>query len=83
MFMNTGFGSYISKNILEPLQININPFTPTPGMMEMMAIPYKLENNKAKPDNFVRFDVYPAGDAYMNPTLFARILIPQINNGKI
>jgi len=80
--LNTSFDFYINNHILEPLQINMNPFTPTPGMMEMMAIPYKLENNKAQPENFVRFDVYPAGDAYMNPTLFARILIPQINNGK-
>jgi serine-type D-Ala-D-Ala carboxypeptidase/endopeptidase len=80
--MNISFVSYIDKYILAPLQIIINPFTPSSGMMEMMAIPYKLENNKAKPENFVRFDVYPAGDAYMNPALFARILIPQINEGK-
>jgi serine-type D-Ala-D-Ala carboxypeptidase/endopeptidase len=80
--LNTSFGSYINRNLLSPLEININPFTPTPRMMEMMAMPYKLENNKAQPENFVRFDVYPAGDVYMNPTLFAKILIPQINNGK-
>jgi CubicO group peptidase (beta-lactamase class C family) len=80
--LNTSFDSYINNHVLESLDININSFTPTPVMTEMMAFPYKLENNKAKPDNFVHFDVYPAGDAYMNPTLFARILIPQINNGK-
>lgn len=76
------FGAYISNNLLAELEININPFTPSPEVMEMMAFPYKLENNKSKPENYVRFDVFPAGDAYMNPTLFARILIPQINNGK-
>jgi len=80
--LNTSFDKYINKYLLEPLHINIDPFTPTPSMAEMMAIPYKLENNKPQPENFVRFDVYPAGDAYMNPSLFARILIPQINNGK-
>ena len=80
--LNTNFSSHIRNQILEPLQININPLIPTPVMTEMLAIPYKLENNKAKPDNYVRFDVFPAGDAYMNPTLFARILIPQINKGK-
>lgn len=76
------FGTYISNTLLAELKININPFTPSPEMMEMMAFPYKLENNKSKPESFVRFDVFPAGDAYMNPTLFARILIPQINHGK-
>ena len=41
-----------------------------------------MEDNKAIADNYIRFDVYPAGDAYLNPTLFAKLLIPQINSGK-
>lgn len=76
------FTAYIMNRVLKPLQINENPFSPSSEMMEMMAIPYKLKNNKATPENFVRFDVYPAGDAYLNPTLFAKLLIPQINHGK-
>lgn len=73
---------YIGDSILAPLKINKNPFAPNPEMMEMMAIPYKLEDNKAIAENYIRFDVYPAGDAYLNPTLFAKLLIPQINSGK-
>jgi len=76
------FTTYVMDRILEPLRIDENPFSPSPEMMEMMAIPYKLKDNKATPENYVRFDVYPAGDAYLNPTLFAKLLIPQINNGK-
>jgi D-alanyl-D-alanine-carboxypeptidase/D-alanyl-D-alanine-endopeptidase len=73
---------YITDNILAPLKISENPFAPNPEMMEVMAMPYKLQDNKAIADNFVRFDIYPAGDAYLNPTLFAKLLIPQINKGK-
>ncbi len=76
------FTTYIMDHVLKPLKIDENPFSPSPEMMEMMAIPYKLRDNKATPENYVRFDVYPAGDAYLNPTLFAKLLIPQINNGK-
>ncbi len=76
------FTTYIIDRVLEPLNIDENPFSPSPEMMEMMAIPYKLKDNKAIPENYVRFDVYPAGDAYLNPTLFAKLLMLQINNGK-
>jgi hypothetical protein len=41
-----------------------------------------LENNKPIHGNYVRFDVFPAGDAYLNPTSMAKLLIPQINKGK-
>lgn len=76
------FTTYTMNRVLKPLNIDENPFSPSPEMMEMMAIPYKLKDNKAIPENYVRFDVYPAGDAYLNPTLFAKLLIPQINHGK-
>jgi serine-type D-Ala-D-Ala carboxypeptidase/endopeptidase len=76
------FISYVSKNILEPFHIKQNPFIPSPEMVEIMAMPYKMENNKPIPENYCRFDVYPGGDTYLNPTLMASLLIPQINNGK-
>ena len=73
------FIDYVTESILKPLKINESPFAPSP---EMMAIPYKMEDNKAIPDSYIRFDVYPAGDAYLNPTCMAKLLVPQINEGK-
>lgn len=73
------FMSYVNDSILKPLKISENPFAPSP---EMMAIPYKLENNKAVSENYIRFDVYPAGDAYLNPASMAKALMLQLNGGK-
>jgi hypothetical protein len=73
------FIDYVSDSILKPLKINENPFAPSP---EMLAIPYTLENNKAISESYIRFDVYPAGDAYLNPTSMAKLLVPQINAGE-
>lgn len=75
----TDFTSYIAENVMESFQITSNPFKPNP---EMLAIPYKLEYNKPIHGNYVRFDVYPAGDAYLNPSAMAKLLMPQINKGK-
>lgn len=73
------FIDYVTDSILKPLKINESPFAPDP---EMTAVPYKLEHNKAIPDRYIRFDVYPAGDAYLNPTCMAKLLVPQINAGE-
>ena len=77
------FGDYVKDNILRPLNIKgLDPFYPTPEMMERMALPYHTENNMSIPTNFYRYNVFPAGDAYFTPTEMAKILITQINNGK-
>lgn len=76
------FNDYFKENFLVPLSINnVDPFEPTPMMMERMALPYYTENNKPVPTNFCRYNVFPAGDAYFTPSDMGRLLIPQLNSG--
>ncbi|MBN2571321.1 MAG: serine hydrolase [Ignavibacteriales bacterium] len=80
---NKPYNDYVKDNILMPLDIKgLEPFYPTPEMMERMALPYHTENNIPIPTNFYRYNVFPAGDAYFTPTDMAKILITQLNNGK-
>ena len=76
------FSNYFKENFFVPLAINnVDPFEPTPAMIERMALPYYIENNKPVPTNFCRYNVFPAGDAYFTPSDMGKLLIPQLNNG--
>lgn len=76
------FENYIIENILKPLQIKSeNPITPTPKMIEELALPYKLDNNQPVPEKQSRFDVYPAGDIYLTTKEMSNFYIAQLNNG--
>ena len=50
-------------------------------MVEELALPYSLEQNKPVPEHQSRFDVFPAGDAYLTSAEMANFLIAQMNNG--
>ena len=76
------FQEYIVKNILEPLQVESKgPVTPTPSMVEELALPYALFNNEPVPEGQFRFDVFPAGDIYLTTGEMANFLIAQLNEG--
>jgi len=77
------YGSYINKNILEPLGLdNINFTKPTPETVEEMALPYKLAYNKAYPTEQIYSEIYPAGGlTYITPSQMSRFLIAHLNNG--
>jgi CubicO group peptidase (beta-lactamase class C family) len=76
------FQEYIVKHILEPLQIDSKgPVIPTPSMVEELALPYSLKNNKSVPEYQSRFDVFPAGDIYLTAREMANFYIAQLNQG--
>jgi serine-type D-Ala-D-Ala carboxypeptidase/endopeptidase len=73
---------YIVENVLTPSGIESSgPFTPTPEMVEALALPYRLEGGKAHPEAQVRFDVYPAGAAYLSVPAMASVLLAHLNGG--
>ncbi|MEW7291430.1 serine hydrolase domain-containing protein [Aquimarina sp. 2304DJ70-9] len=76
------YQDYIVDNILIPLQIESKgPIVPTPSMIEELALPYSLEDNQPIPEYQSRFDVYPAGDAYLTSPEMANFYIAQLNQG--
>lgn len=76
------YQDYIVKRILKPLKIESEgPVDPSPRMVEELALPYKLENNKSLPEYQSRFDLFPAGDIYLTPTEMAHFYIAQLNQG--
>ena len=76
------YEQYLVDRILKPLGVKVDgPIHPTPAMIEQMAFPYRVEERKPVPQARYRFDVYPAGDAYLSVPDMARILLTQINEG--
>src|SRR5262249_18428538 len=74
---------YIVNNILKPVGVDVSgPFDPTPEMIEELALPYSLEGKKAVPEKQVRFDVYPAGDAYLSVPAMSTVLLTHLNAGR-
>jgi serine-type D-Ala-D-Ala carboxypeptidase/endopeptidase len=76
------FTAYVTENIFKPLGIQTpEPFDPTPEMAERIAFPYSLWNNRPEPEEQIRFDAYPAGDAYLKPADMARVVGALLNQG--
>ena len=77
------YEDYIVEHILRPLGVPTpKPVEPTPEMVEVMALPYRLARNTAVPEAQVRYDVFAAGDIYLTPTDMARFLAAQLNGGR-
>jgi CubicO group peptidase (beta-lactamase class C family) len=78
------YEQYVVENILKPVGIESSgPFNPTPEMIEELALPYRLDRNKAAPERQVRFDVYPAGDAYLSVPSMSSLLLAHLNGGTL
>ena len=76
------YEDYIVEHILQPLGVPTpRPIEPTPEMVEVMALPYRVGQNTAVPEAQVRYDVFAAGDIYLTPTDMARFLAAQLNGG--
>lgn len=76
------FPEYVSENIFKPLGIQTpEPFEPTAEMVEKIAFPYSLWNNRPEPEEQLRFDAYPAGDVYLTPSDMARVVGALLNEG--
>jgi serine-type D-Ala-D-Ala carboxypeptidase/endopeptidase len=78
------YEKYMVENVLMPLGITTaNPLRPTPGMVELMALPYTAggANGKPTPVEQVHFDVYPAGDLWLTAEEMARFLGAHLNGG--
>lgn len=76
------FPAYVSEHIFKPLGIQIpEPFEPTAEMAEKTAFPYSLWNNRPEAEEQLRFDAYPAGDAYLKPEYMARVVGALLSEG--
>ncbi len=76
------YEQYLVERVLKPLGLKVDgPIHPSPMMIEEMALPYRLQGRKPVPEIRYRFDVYPAGDAYLSVPAMAKILLTQINHG--
>lgn len=76
------FSEYVAEHIFKPLGIRTpEPFEPTAEMAEKIAFPYSLWNNRPEPEERIRFDAYPAGDAYLTPSDMARVVGALLNEG--
>jgi CubicO group peptidase (beta-lactamase class C family) len=76
------YEDYIVEHILRPLGVpTLKPVEPTPAMIEVMALPYRLAQNTAVPEAQVRYDVFAAGDIHLTAADMARFLAAQLNGG--
>jgi CubicO group peptidase (beta-lactamase class C family) len=79
------YEKYMVENVLKPLGVTTeHPVYPTPGMVELMALPYTAGGSPGKPPTAVgqvHFDVYPAGDLWLTPEEMARFLGAHLNGG--
>ncbi|MGD8277937.1 MAG: serine hydrolase [Gemmatimonadota bacterium] len=76
------YDAYVAEHILQPLGIDIaTPSVPSPPVVERMALPYNLGDNKPVPIPQVRYDVFSAGDIYLRAEDMARFLAAQLNGG--
>ncbi len=78
------YETYLVENILKPLGVETpNPVTPSPEMVELMALPYRPGGADGEPTPIAQYhyDVYPAGDAYLTAEDMARFLGAHINGG--
>ena len=77
------YEDYLVEHILKPVGVEkAPPINPTPEMIEQLALPYRLENRRPLPVLRQRYDIYPAGDAYMSAPTMAAILLTHLNGGK-
>ena len=76
------YEDYITENILEPLGIHtIGYVTPTPEMVENMALPYHTRYNRAYPTHQLIVPQYPCGSVYLTPTEMSKFLVMHLNMG--
>ena len=76
------YEDYIVEHILQPLGVPTpKPVEPTPEMVEVMALPYRLAQSTAVPEAQVRYDVFAAGDICLTASDMARFLAAQLNDG--
>ena len=78
------FEHYVVENILKPAGCStLGPVNPTPEMLEHLARPYSVVDQKPIPEVNYRLDVVPAGDIHLTVPDLARILSPHVNDGLI
>jgi CubicO group peptidase (beta-lactamase class C family) len=76
------YDEYVAESVLRPLGIDLpSASVPTPAVVEHLALPYDLQDNKPIPVPQVRYDVYSAGDIYLRAQDMARFLAAQLNGG--
>ena len=78
------YSDYMREQLFKPLGMATpDPITPSPEMVEVMALPYARTGNEGpfRPVAQVHFDVYPAGDVYLTPADMARFLGALLNGG--
>lgn len=79
----TPFPEYVRTEIFEPLEMESTAFAPTPGMDELLSVPYALdeETGQQQPAERLQADVWPAGIIYGTIRDQARWLIANLNDG--
>ncbi len=76
------YDAYVAEHILKPLGIDVaTPSVPSPAVVERMALPYNLVDNKPVAIAQVRYDVFAAGDIYLRAEDMARFLAAQLSGG--
>jgi len=76
------YDEYVAESVLRPLGIDVSSASvPSPAMVEQLALPYDLRDNRPIAIPQVRYDVYSAGDVYLRAQDMARFLAAQLNGG--
>lgn len=78
------YEKYMVEHVLKPLGVTTaHPVSPSPEMVELMALPYVPggPGGKPRPVEQVHFDVYPAGDLWLTAEEMARFLGAHLNGG--
>lgn len=76
------YDEYVAQHILQPIGVDVRlASVPSPEIVEHLALPYNLEDNRAVPIAQVRYNVFAAGDIYLRASDMARFLATQLNGG--
>jgi serine-type D-Ala-D-Ala carboxypeptidase/endopeptidase len=77
------FDVLVREEVLDPVGMTRTTLSPSGPDAERMAIPYARTAGRVEPIRQVRFDVWPAGDAYTTAENLARFLAMHVSGGVV
>jgi len=77
------FHGYVEANILQPLGMHMSSFLqPPPGLADLMATGYVVQNGMRIPQEFEWIQAYPAGSMSSTADDMASFMIAHLQNGR-
>ncbi|WP_105614812.1 serine hydrolase domain-containing protein [Vallitalea okinawensis] len=73
---------YITKNILEPLDMNHSSYRLNMDIIDNMSKPYKYKENKYLEDNYTVMSNHPSGSICASASDVAQFIIMHLNKGE-